>query len=177
MAARIDAIRSREGKQASYLVQVYEARSRKPLGSLLVDTGKLSFFVKKAVAAGDTVLVSDSQNRTLVYSLKSGERRGKVVGNARPVSGGGDKMLVENGDGVVDLYDTSSLQSLAHFNFPSRLAHAEFTAQGNLMVLTADQTCYQFDLPAPQKASVKIQRPLQGYASFYCGHAVLGDMG
>jgi WD40 repeat protein len=151
LAARMDAIKGKQGKQASYLIQVYEARSRKPLGRLLVDTGNLSFLVRAALTAGDTVLVSDSLHRTLVYSLKSGEQRGKVFGNPAAVSSAGDRMLVENGKGAADLYDTTSLQSLAHFVFPSRVARAEFIAQDKLMVLTTDQTCYQFNLTTMQQ--------------------------
>jgi WD40 repeat protein len=156
LAARMDAIKGKDGKAASYLIQVYEARSRKPLGNLLVDTGNLSFRVGRAVTAGDNVFVSDSENRTLVYSLKTGEQRGKVLGDLRALSADGGKMLVENDTGVADLYDAASLQSLAHYRFPSRLTHAEFASQNNLMVLTADQTFYQFDLGGtPKEARVE----------------------
>jgi hypothetical protein len=66
------------------------------------------------------------------------------------VTGSGDKMLVENSPGVVDLYDSSSLRSLEHFTFPSRVSRAEFLQPDNLLVLTADQTVYQFSLHAGQ---------------------------
>src|SRR5262249_3825811 len=59
LSARIDAIKRRRDKEDSYLLQVYEAKSRKLLGNLLVDTGNLSFRVRSAVSAGDSVFVSD----------------------------------------------------------------------------------------------------------------------
>jgi len=150
LSAKIDQIGSKRGKQSAYLLQVFEARSQKPLGSLLVDTGNLSFSVKNAVSAGDSVFISDSLHRTLVYGLQSGSQRGKVFGETLAVTGNGDKMLVENAPGVVDLYDSSSLRSLEHFTFPSRVSRAEFLEPDNLLVLTADQTVYQFSLPAGQ---------------------------
>jgi hypothetical protein len=103
LSARVDAIGSKQGKQASYLLQVIEARSQKPLGNVLVDTGNLSFRVENAVAAGNNVFISDSLNRTLVYALKSGDQRGKVFGNALTTTENGDRVLVENGFGNVDL--------------------------------------------------------------------------
>jgi hypothetical protein len=146
--ARIEAIGNKQGKQASYLLQVYEARSQKPLGNVLVDTGNLSFRVQSAAAAGDSVFVSDSLNRTLVYSLKSGEQRGKVFGHVVAATGSGDRVLVENGKGDCQVYDASSLQALAHFSFPDRVVLAEFTDGGGLLVLTADQTVYRLQVPA-----------------------------
>src|SRR5262249_11892198 len=58
LSARIDAIGNKQGKQASYLVQVFDARAHEPLGNVIVDTGNLSFYVERAVAAGGTVFVA-----------------------------------------------------------------------------------------------------------------------
>jgi hypothetical protein len=104
--------------------------------------------------------VGDSIDRTLVYSLKSGAQKGKILGDPRAISNDGGKMLIETGKGVADLYDIATLKVLAHFTFPSRIVHAEFTAENNkLMVLTADQSVYQVNVEgAPantQTASTK----------------------
>jgi len=53
------------------------------------------------------------------------------------------------------LYDTATLQSLAHFTFPARLIHAEFVSTGNLLVLTADQIVYELNTPGTQQAGVR----------------------
>lgn len=151
-AALNTALNSINGKRDAYILQAFEVATGKLLGTVLVDTGKLSFRVKWAVTFGDTVLVADSLNRTLVYSLKSGQQKGKVPGYVWATSAKGDRMLVEMGHGVVDLYDTGTLQPLAHYSFPSRLSDAEFTGDGStLMVLTADQTVYQFKAAAQQE--------------------------
>jgi hypothetical protein len=66
-------------------------------------------------------------------------------------------MLVEMGRGEVDMYDTTTLQPLAHYSFPSRLSDAQFSADGNtFLILTADQTVYQLNTDvAAQSARVE----------------------
>ena len=143
---RLQAIEGAEGKKDSYLLRVFAAQTGNNLGAILVDTGKLSFKVRQAMAIGDTVLVGDSINRTLVYSLKSGTQKGKVFGTPLALSSDGGKMLIEDNKGAADLYDADSLKQLVHFTFPSRIVHAEFTAsEGKLMILTADQSIYRVD--------------------------------
>lgn len=153
-AALNTALNSINGKRDAYILQAFEVSTGKLLGTVLVDTGKLSFRVKWAETFGDTVLVADSLNRTLVYSLKSGQQKGKVPGYVRATTIKGDRMLVEMGHGVADLYDTGTLQPLAHYSFSSRLSDAEFTSDGSaLMVLTADQTVYQLKAAAQQESA------------------------
>jgi hypothetical protein len=44
------------------------------------------------------------------------------------------------------------LQSLEKYTFPSRITHAEFVASGRLMVLAADQTIYEINVPTAKQA-------------------------
>jgi hypothetical protein len=53
-------------------------------------------------------------------------------------------MLVENEKGECDLYDTATMKRLQHFTFPTRLVHADFAADGSLLILSADQVIYKF---------------------------------
>ncbi len=147
---------SENRRKASYVVAVLDPASGQRNGAVLVDTGNLSFKVRSAVTAGDTIMVTDSEDRTLVYSLKTGMQKGRVFGNIEAVSADGTKMLVEYGRGEVDLYETSNLQSLAHFTFPAPMVHAEFAADGKTMrILTADQLIYKVKaVPAEPVASV-----------------------
>lgn len=137
-----------DAKPDVYAIQVFDAASGRLLGSVLVDTGKLSFKVRSAYTLGDNVYVGDSLNRTLVYSLKAGSQKGIVLGHVVTASANGETVMIENAEGVADLYDAASLQSLAHFSFPSRIAEATFTIDGMLLVLTADQNVYQLKPPA-----------------------------
>jgi hypothetical protein len=151
LARQLNAV---DSKKDAYLVEVVEAQTGKNLGGIVVDTNKLSFRVHSAMASGDTVVVSDSKNRTLVYSLKSGQQRGKVFGQVRALSNTGDKLLVENESGQSDLYDSSSLKLLAHYTFPARISLAEFGPAGDTVsVLTSDQVVYSLKSVAPQQSA------------------------
>jgi hypothetical protein len=134
------------------LIEVLDPLTGKTRGSIFVDTANYSFFGNGATTSGDTVLLYDTHNRTLVYSLSSGQQKGKVVGKFRALSAGGDQMLIENEAGVAELYGTSTLQSLEKYSFPSRITHAEFVASGRLMVLAADQTIYEIKVPTTSLA-------------------------
>jgi WD40 repeat protein len=133
-------------KRTAELLDCLDPTTGKRLGAILVDTGKHSFAVDSAYTAADSVFVGDSANkRTLVYSLKSGEQKGKLVGHVVTVSHSVDKMLMENEDGVADLYSISTLQPVVHLGFPSAIAEAHFLSDGTLMVLTVDQNVYHLD--------------------------------
>jgi len=135
------------------LLEVLDPATGKTDGAIFVDTGNYSFFGNNAIAAADTVLLYDTHNRTLVYSLKSGQQKGKVVGKFRAISAAGDQMLVENEAGVAELYSTSTLQPLEHYTFPARITHAEFVSTEKLLVLAADQTLYEISLPATTQSA------------------------
>jgi hypothetical protein len=147
---------SGDDKGDQYVIQTFETTTGKVLGSLVIETTKFSFDVDSAHAAGDLMFIGDSAKRTQVYSMKTGEQKGKLIGHVITASNTGDRVLLENEDGVADLYDTATLQPVAHFTFPSRICVASFAADGSLMVLTADQAVYQVNPKAnTQSASVK----------------------
>jgi WD40 repeat protein len=141
-----------ENKDTSYLLQSFEPKTGKLLGSVLVDTGKLSFRVSAGFTAGDKMFVLDGTNhRTLLYSLKTGAQQGSFIGHPVAQSPTGDRVLIENENGIADLYDTATLQSAEHFSFPSRIVDADFAGNGSLYVLTADQNVYQLNVSNAKK--------------------------
>jgi WD40 repeat protein len=143
-----------DGKRDVYMLQAFEAKTGKLLGNVIVDTGKLSFKVEWAVTVGDTMLVADSIDRTLVYSLQLGQQKGKILGHLRAATADGSRMLIELNRGIVEVFETATLQPVNHLSFPSRISHAQFTGDGKtLMVLTADQNVYQLDLKASQQTA------------------------
>ncbi|HEX3154180.1 MAG TPA: hypothetical protein VHV32_06115, partial [Candidatus Angelobacter sp.] len=145
-----------ENKDTSYLLEALEPKTGKLLGSVLVDTGKLSFRVNGGFASGDKMFVIDSSNhRTLLYSLKTGEQQGSLIGQPVSASPNGDKVLIQNEDGVAELYDTGTLQSAEHFSFPARIVNAHFASDGSLFVLTADQNVYQLNLNKEQQRAAQ----------------------
>ena len=73
-------------KEGDYFLKIIDAQSGNEIGKLLIETGKGSFRVSNIFAAGDSVIVTDTRNRVLVYSLKTGEQKGRVFGAYATVS-------------------------------------------------------------------------------------------
>ena len=96
--------------------------------------------------------MSDTENRTLVYSLSSGQQKAKVFGRLAAVSAVSNLLCVENGEGLMNLFDLTTFEQREQFTFPTRVSFARFSEDGKrLFVLTANQTVYLLDfssLPA-----------------------------
>ncbi len=136
-------------KQGDYLLKVIDLKKSNILGQFLMETGKGSFQIKDVVASGDRVAISDNQNRTLVYSLSSGQQLGKVFGFFRALSTTGNLISVENKNGSLELYDLTSLEKRQQYSFGGRLSLVRFSPDGKrLLVLTADQNVYLLDVSA-----------------------------
>jgi hypothetical protein len=136
-------------KEGDYFLQAHDARTGRVMGRLLIETGKGSFRISHVTVAGDWVVISDTQNRILVYSLSSGERKGKVFGSSATVDQAGKLLCVENEGGQLTIYDLASMEKRDQFVFSTPLALAQFSPEGkSLFVLTADQTAYVLDVSA-----------------------------
>lgn len=145
-----------ENKDTSYLLEAIEPKTGKLLGSVLVDTGKLSFRVSGGYTSGDKMFVTDESNhRTLIYSIKTGAQQGSLIGQPVAASANGDRVLIQNESGIADLYDTATLQSVEHLSFPARIVDADFAGDGSLYVLTADQNVYQLNVNKEQQRAAQ----------------------
>ncbi|HEY0170083.1 MAG TPA: M48 family metalloprotease [Pyrinomonadaceae bacterium] len=136
-------------KEGDYFIQTVDARTGKAAGALLVETGKGSFRIEDMFAAGDWLVVSDTSNRVLLYSLGAGEQRGKFFGRAPAVSKSAGLLSVETERGQLTLFDLSTGERRDRYDFSSPVSLAHFSDDGKrLLVLTADQTVYVLDLAA-----------------------------
>ncbi len=134
-------------KEGDYYLKVLDVKTGKPLGELLIETGKGSFRISDVFTAGDWVVISDTENRTLVYSLSSGQQKAKVFGRLAAVSAVSNLLCVANGEGPLNLYSLNSFEQREQFTFPTRVSFVRFSEDGKrLFVLTADQTVYLLDL-------------------------------
>src|SRR5262245_31103748 len=156
LTKRLAAMKEREG---DYFLQVLDAKTGAVKGKLLVETGKGSFRIDTAFAAGDYVVIADTENRVLVYSLSTGEQKGRVFGSRAVVGGVGGKsggqtagqtaalMCVENERGKLAVYDLASLEKRDEFTFTHPVSGASFSQDGKrLFVLTANQAVYILDV-------------------------------
>jgi hypothetical protein len=127
--------------------EVIDASSGTSVGRVIVNTGKGSFSLTDAVTAGDWLLLSDSKNRTLVYSLATGEGKGKVFGRKPAVSAVSGLLCTGNERGQLTVYDLATLSKREEFVFSSPVAYTSFGADGTrLFVLTENQNAYVLDL-------------------------------
>lgn len=143
LAQRLTAMNEKEG---DYFLQVLDAQTGKELGKLLVETGKGSFRISDVSVIGDWVVIADTQNRILLYSLSSGEQKGKVFGSNPVISKAANLLSVENERGSAAIYDLSTMEKRKQFTFSSPISLSTFSEDGKqLFVLTANQTVYLLD--------------------------------
>jgi hypothetical protein len=135
-------------KGTALLLSAVNASTGAPLGALAMDTGRLSFNVRRAAVFGGRMFLVDNENRTLLYSLTTGEQEAKAFGNALAASQQAKLMAAENEPGVLVLYDLSSFEKRGELKFAHPISLATFSADGQRMfVLTKDQTAYFFEVP------------------------------
>ena len=133
-------------KQGDYFLKIFDTQSGNEIGKLLVETGKASFRAENIFAAGDSVIVTDTQNRVLIYSLQTGEQKGRVFGGYATVSPVAKLLCVENETGKLAVYDLDSLEKRDELSFSSPISMLRFSQDGRrLFVLTRAQTAYIID--------------------------------
>ena len=146
LAARMSAMKEKEG---DYLIEMLDAQTGTRTGALLVETGKGSFRLRSMLSASDWVVIADTLNRVQVYSLKSGEQKGKVFGNHATVSTQRGLLCVENERGKLAIYDLGTMEKRDELIFSNPVSLASFSEDGaRLFVLTSNQTAYVIDVSA-----------------------------
>ena len=141
-------------KKQSFYLEVIELKSGKPLGSLVIDTGKASFRVRQIEATPNVVAVSDAADRLRVYSLKDGSENGVIFANRYDISNGG-LLAVGAGDNRVQVFDAETLEQVDQFSFAEPIATVRFLAEGNrLLVITRDQTVFVLE---PKREAGEVQ--------------------
>ena len=144
MKAQLSALKEKKG---DYLLKVLDLKDGKALGKLLIETGNGSFRITDVLTSDDWVAISDTQNRTLVYSLSSGQQKGKVFGRLTAISPLEQSALRGEWRRADNSSRAASFDKRQQFTFPSRISLVRFSDDGKrLFVLTADQTVYLLDV-------------------------------
>jgi len=144
-------------KEGDYLVKVLDVKTGNPLGKLMIETGKGSFKIRQVFTTGNWVVVSDTENRVLIYSLKDGKQAGKVFGKRPIISVTANLLCVEAEDGVLAIYDLATFQKREQFTFSGPVSLARFSPDGKrLFVLTANQTIYHLDVASRENQMAQI---------------------
>jgi len=124
-----------------------EGRTGKTLAGLVVHSGKGSFRITEADAAGDWMAVADSSNRLLIYSLSSGQQTEKLFGRRPVISGASGLLAAQNERGQLTVYDLGALAKRDEYVLTSPIVFVEFAPDGKrLFVLTAKQSAYVLEV-------------------------------
>ncbi len=134
-------------KSSIYLLQAVKGRTGKEIASMLVDSGKGSFSIRQVAVTAKHLVINDSENRILIYSLETQRQTGRIFGHYMGIAPQAELMAVANRPGEISVYDVVTAQPLHHYSLPKPARIAEFSADGRQMLLvTADQTLRKVDL-------------------------------
>ncbi|MGH9799737.1 MAG: hypothetical protein ACRD82_05180, partial [Blastocatellia bacterium] len=134
-------------KEGDYFLQVLDARTGAVKGRVLIETGKGSFRISNVFAANEWVIITDSTNRVLIYSLANGAQKGRLFGSRAAVSQASNLICIENERGQLTVYDLASLEKRDQFTFTHPVSLAMFSQDGKkLFALTSNQTAYVLDV-------------------------------
>jgi WD40 repeat protein len=142
-------------KDFAQLIQVLTVPDGKLQAEFAVDTGKNSFRIHEALPAGKWVVVADSLNRALIYSL-DGKQTGSIFGSRPTVSSVTGAMALESQPGTLAVYDLATVAEREELVFGIPLAFYEFVDNGaRLFAVTADETAYLVDLNQNQTKPIE----------------------
>jgi WD40 repeat protein len=129
-----------------YFLEVLDARDGTVSGGAVVRTGKYSFLPESQQSAANWLVVTDNQNRVLLYSIATGEQKAKWFGSQPQISRNGDRLSLSNGRGRLLVFDLHTLKQCAEFSFANSVIADYFSQDGKrLVVLTNDQTVFTLD--------------------------------
>ena len=133
-------------KVGDLLIEFVDARTGKVNSRFLMETGEGSINVNQLVSSGDYLVVGDSDNRTLVYSIASGELLYRFFGNYTAISDKSKMFAVENLPGRVTLFDLTNGREIERLSFARPVTRMQFLEGGKrFFVLTEDQSVFMFD--------------------------------
>jgi hypothetical protein len=140
-------------KDDDYLLEVVDAFATKTIGSVLLETGKGSFDISAAFSEGNWLVLHDSNNRILVFTINDGEIQNRFFGSTTAINPSRNQIAVENYPGELTMYNLGTGERDARLVLGSSIAFLRFSLDGKrLFVLTDQQIAYAFDV---EKLEVK----------------------
>lgn len=144
LSAKLAAMQEKDG---DYFIQIVNPKSGSVSGQFLLETGEGSFSIENVFASGDNLVIADSENRILLYSISQGTLRHRFFGNYPTINPAGTLIAIENEPGRVTIYDLTSGEAIEKLYFGVEISYAEFSPDGRrLFVLAANQTAFTFDV-------------------------------
>jgi len=136
-----------ENKDNDYLMEVVDCFAGKSVGAVLLETGRGSFYIKSGFSEKDWLVLNDSNNRILVYSMKDGDLHHRFFGANAVMNPARNQIVIENFPGELTFYDLDTGDSQAALSLASPAAFVRFSLDGKkLFALSRDQIAYAFDV-------------------------------
>lgn len=138
---------------STFLMQVLEAETGKPVGDVLVETpfpktvgAPVETIPPVAFASGDWLFVTIDNKQTRVYSISTGDLRATVPGSGVIASSASGLFVVQPSPEELQVYALPGGEKRALLRFPSPTSFVRFSGDaGQLFVLTQDQSFSIFD--------------------------------
>ena len=110
-----------------------------------IDTGQGSIRISQLSVVNDVVLMKEAERVTLFDS--TGRRRGRLFASRSVLDPAGKRMAAQTEPGRIGIYSAYDMSLQHTFTFSGPVAYVTFSQDGkNLLVLTADQTVYSFQI-------------------------------
>lgn len=131
-----------DNKNGAFLVEVVDAGAGNVKKSLIVEIGE-DTSIRKIGVTGDKLIVADTNNRILVYSLETGDVLWRFFGTYAVIDPKRPLIAIGNISGQLTLYNLNSGQKVDQLLFSSAIDFVRFSADGErLFVLTNNQNYY-----------------------------------
>lgn len=144
LKTKADALGNKEG---DVLIDVVDAFAAKTVGSLLLETGRGSFSVYSGLSEREWLVLRDSEERVLVYSLNDGTLRHRFFGSHAAINPRWNILVVENFPGEMAMYNLNNGDKVTDFVVKGGISFARFSLDGNRLFLFSEaQIGYGIDL-------------------------------
>lgn len=141
-------------REGDYLLEALDVKSGSIVGASILKTGKYSYLPRNIQAVADWLVVGDSVNRVLLFSLSTGKQVARWFGYNPQISPDGRRLCLANGNGHLMVYDLPSLKPIDEFYFSHRVSLHTFSGDGTeLFVLTNDQTVFLLNVASVENKS------------------------
>lgn len=138
--------RAKLGDHDSFF-EVLDARSRKSVGGVLVQTGAGPASFDSAFSLGNMLFLQKDALRVSVYSIQDGQLKSRLIGTRLAASPQSNLFALFEESGRMSIYDLQTFSKLDQLLFPDDLAYIHFSADGRrLFALTEHQEAFVLDV-------------------------------
>ena len=135
-------------KLGKYLVETVDLATGESKARTVINLVNPSLRIRKALPAGDRIVIQDSRNRVLVFAKGSSEASARIFGHLLAADPARGRLAVATEPGQVDIYDAANGEQIDEFRFPARLMMTRFREDGRSMfALTSTQEAITLAIP------------------------------